>query len=172
VLLLDYRGYGKSEGSPGEAGLYADAEAAYEWLAARHPTSGIVLHGESLGTAVASYLAASRPCAGLVLEAPFPSARAVAGRVLPLLGPLLISGFDTESNLQKIRVPVLVIHGDADEVIAYDFGKKVYDAARGPKTFWSLPGATHNDLHIAGEAEFVARLRRFYASLDPRRTGG
>ena len=166
VLLLDYRGYGKSEGRPSEAGLYRDAAAAYEWLRAKDYTPAqIIVHGESLGTAVAAELASRQPCAGVVLEAPFPSAKAVAHRVLPFLGPLLISGFDTKSRMDRIRAPVFVIHGDADEVIAYSLGKQVFDAARGPKRLWTIEGANHNNLHVLGREQFAGRLKDFYDSL-------
>lgn len=164
VLLLDYRGYGKSTGRPTESGLYDDATAAYDWLV-RRGYRRIVLHGESLGTAVAAELALRRPCTALILEAPFTSARAVAGKVLPVLGPLLTWGFDTRSRLPKVNAPVFIIHGDKDEVIAYEFGQELYSIAPQPKTFWSVSGATHNDLHLVAAAEFPSRLRSFYATL-------
>lgn len=163
VLLLDYRGYGKSEGAPSERGLYRDGEAAFDWLTAQgHAPEQIVLHGESLGTAVAAYVAERRKCAGLVLEAPFPSARAVAGRVVPLLGPILVWGYETKARMKNIRAPVFVIHGDRDEIIAYEFGQEVFAAANDPKWFWTIPGATHNDLHLVGRDEFARRLAEFY----------
>jgi uncharacterized protein len=166
VLLLDYRGYGKSEGKPSEGGVYGDADAAYDWLLSKgYKAEQIILHGESLGTAVAAELASRRKCAGVVLAAPFTSARAVAHKVLPFIGPLLVWGFDTKSRVQKIGAPVFVIHGDRDEVIAYEFGKEIFAAAREPKRFWNIPGATHNDLHSAGRSEFPRRLAEFYASL-------
>jgi uncharacterized protein len=164
VLLLDYRGYGRSAGRPAERGLYEDAQAAYDWLAQRGHAR-IVAHGESLGTAVATELALRRPCAGLVLEAPFTSARAVAAKALPLLGPLLVYGFDTKSKLPRVRVPVLIVHGDRDEVLDYAFGVELHQIANEPKTFWTVRNATHNDLHLVAGAEFPERLRRFYASL-------
>jgi fermentation-respiration switch protein FrsA (DUF1100 family) len=166
VLLLDYRGYGRSAGSPSERGLYADARAGYDFLRKLgYEPKNIVLHGESLGTAVATKLATERECAGLVLEAPFPSARAMAGHVLPLLGPLLTWGFDTRSRIAAVRCPVMVIHGDRDSIIPYRFGKQVYDAAPEPKSMWTINGGDHNDMHQAGAAQFVARLRAFYATL-------
>jgi fermentation-respiration switch protein FrsA (DUF1100 family) len=166
VLLLDYRGYGRSEGRPTEKGLYEDAEAAYRWILTQgFEPRQVILHGESLGTAVAVELASRVPCAGLVLEAPFTSARAVAGRVMPLVGPALIRGYDSLSKIKDVRVPVFVIHGDADEVIAYQFGQQLFRAAGEPKTFWTIRGATHNDLHVAGSGEFPARLKAFYVSL-------
>lgn len=166
VLLLDYRGYGRSDGKPSEAGLYRDADAAYEWLLARgFPAERVVIHGESLGTAVAVELASRRPCAGVVLEAPFTSASAVAARVLPLLGGLLVRGFDSKRRIAQVRAPVFIVHGDRDEVIAYELGQELFAAAREPKRFWTIAGGTHNDLHVAGRAEFAARVREFYGSL-------
>src|SRR5690349_15528544 len=89
LLIIDYRGYGKSEGRPSEQGVYRDADAAYEWLTGEgYAPRQIVAHGESLGTAVAVDLAARKPCAGVVLEMPFNSAARVAAGILPLLGPL------------------------------------------------------------------------------------
>ncbi|HYP14826.1 MAG TPA: alpha/beta hydrolase [Bryobacteraceae bacterium] len=167
ILLVDYRGYGKSAGRPSEKGLYRDAAAGYEWLLSKGYTpAAIVIHGESLGTAVAADLASNRPCAGVILEAPFSSARAVAARVLPWIGPALISGFDTKRNVKKLKAPLLVIHGTDDEVIPYELGKEVYEAAPDPKHLWTLQGATHNDLHYVGKAEFSTRLADFYASLN------
>ena len=169
VLLLDYRGYGRSEGRPTERGLHEDALAAYEWLIAKgYRPEQIILHGESLGTAVATRVATEKPCAGLILEAPFTSAKAVAGKVLPILGPALVWGYDTKSRIGRVRVPVLIIHGDADEVIAYEFGQELFRAAPEPKTFWTIQGATHNDLHIVGAPEFRSRLEAFFRSLAQR----
>jgi fermentation-respiration switch protein FrsA (DUF1100 family) len=166
VLLLDYRGYGKSEGTPSEKGLQQDAEAAYDWIvAAGYAPKQIVIHGESLGTAVATYLAARRGSAGLILEAPMTSAKAVAGRVVPWIGPLFVSGYDNMSRIKDVHVPLLIIHGDGDEVIAYQFGQKLFEAANEPKSFWTIRGATHNDLHMLGRVEFPARLAAFYRSL-------
>jgi fermentation-respiration switch protein FrsA (DUF1100 family) len=169
VFLLDYRGYGRSAGRPTESGLFRDADAAYDYLVANgYAPERIIVHGESLGTAVASELASRRRCAGLILEAPFPSARAVAGRVLPLIGPLLIWGFDTKSRVSRLQIPLLVIHGDRDEVIAYELGRDVFAAAREPKWMWTIPGATHNDMHALAGAEFARRLRVFYDALAER----
>ena len=83
--------------------------------------------------------------------------------MLPFLGPLLVFGYDTESKIRRIRVPVLIVHGDRDEVIAYEFGRKVFEAAHEPKSFWTIAGATHNDLH--GSSEFPDRLKAFYLTV-------
>lgn len=166
VLLLDYRGYGKSLGRPTERGLWRDAEAGYEWLRGRgYDAKHIVIHGESLGTAVATHLAGNKQCAGVVLEAPFTSAKAIAAKVLPLVGPVLVWGYDSLSRIRLIHAPLFVIHGDADEVIPYESGLELFNAAEEPKRMWTIPSATHNDLHLIGRAEFAERLRAFYTSL-------
>ena len=166
ILVIDYRGYGKSEGRPSERGLYRDAEAAYQYLVgAGHRPERIVLHGESLGTAVAVALAARRSCGGLVLEAPFTSARDVAARVLPVLGPILTWGFDSKRAIARVRAPVLVIHGTRDEVIPFDLGRTLFDATGQPKWFWAVEGSGHNDILETAGARYSERLEAFYTAL-------
>lgn len=167
VLLLDYRGYGKSEGSPSEAGLYRDAEAAYSWLLAKgFAEAEIVIHGESLGTAVAVDLASRRLCKALVLEAPFSSARDVAQTVLPGIGGLVMWGFDSMSKIGRVRVPVLVVHGDADEVIDIGLGRKLFAAAQEPKQMWVIEGGGHNNIVEAARREYGKRLGAIYRGGD------
>lgn len=167
VLVLDYRGFGKSEGNPSESGVTMDAEAAFVWLQKRgFPSERIVLHGESLGTAVAVDLATRTKCAGLVLEAPFTSASAVAGTVVPLLGRTLISGFDSLSRIRRVKAPLLLIHGTRDEVIPFRMGKELFDAANEPKQFWAVEGAGHNDLAETAGPAYAARLKEFCNSLQ------
>jgi uncharacterized protein len=142
VLILDYRGYGKSGGSPSEHGLYRDADAAYQCLLDRgYRARQIILQGESLGTAVAVDLASRKDCTGIVLEAAFTSGRDVAGTVVLLVGPLLFRGFDSESKITNIRVPLLFFHGDRDEIIPLRLGRALFDAAPEPKSFVVVPGA-------------------------------
>ena len=166
LLILDYRGYGKSEGKPSESGLYSDADAAYQWLTDKgYAAKQIVIHGESLGAAVAVDLASRQPCAGVVLEAPFSSAAQVAASVLPLIGPLLIRDFDSKAKVGKIRAPMLFMQGDRDEVIPYRLGRDLYDAAPEPKSFWTIDGAGHNNLlDVAGD-RYREHLAAFYAAL-------
>lgn len=169
LLMVDYRGYGRSEGHPSEKGLYADAEAGYRHLIdSKYRPEQIVVHGESLGSAVAVDLAARRPCGGVVLEAPFTSARDVAGRVLPLLGPLLIWGYNSKEKIGRVRAPLLVMQGDRDEVVPVDLGRALFEAAREPKSYWAIPGAGHNDLVPTAGTAYRERLRSFYQGL--RRT--
>jgi fermentation-respiration switch protein FrsA (DUF1100 family) len=166
LLIPDYRGYGKSEGKPSEAGLYRDADAAYQWLIdqGRAPER-IVIQGESLGTAVAVDLAARKQCAGVVLEAPFNSASQIAAGILPLLGPAIMRGFDSKGKIGRIRAPLLFMHGDRDEVIPYKLGRDLYAAAPEPKSFWTVEKAEHNDLlEVAGD-RYREHLAAFYASL-------
>ena len=166
VLIVSYRGYGKSEGKPSEEGIYRDADAAYDYLRARGVSAGsIIVHGESLGSAVAADLASRRDCRALVLEAPFPSASAVAATLLPGIGRYIISGLETAEKIRNVHVPVLIIHGDQDEVIDHSLGVQVFEAANEPKQLWTIPGAHHNDLLPTGGAEYVERLRAFYGSL-------
>jgi fermentation-respiration switch protein FrsA (DUF1100 family) len=167
LFMVDYRGYGKSEGKPTEQGIYLDADAAYEYLVeAGYRPGQLIIYGESLGTAAAVDLASRRDCAGVVLEAPFPSAAAVASRVLPLLGPLAARGrLETAKKLERIKAPMLVIHGTRDQVIDFELGREVFESAREPKQFWSVEGARHSDiLEVAGE-RYIAKLREFLDQL-------
>ncbi len=170
VLIIDYRGYGKSDGSPTEAGMYRDAEAAYQYLLEEgYEADRILIHGESLGTAPAVDLAARKACAGVILEAPFPSARAVAQTVLPFIGPLVTSGLETASKIKQVEAPVLIMHGDRDEVIAYRLGREVLETANMPKELWTVEGAGHNNIVQVGGRRYVEKLREFYAAIGAAR---
>jgi len=148
-FAIDYRGYGTSEGTPTEQGLYRDARAGYDWLAARGAAGRTVLYGQSLGTAVASWLAGQVRVAGLVLEAALPSTWHMARIHYPwLLVPefLVRDRYSTLAHLSAVTCPVLVIHGEQDEVSPVRFGRMVFAAAHEPKHFLSVPGTGHNDL--------------------------
>jgi uncharacterized protein len=167
VSMLDYRGYGKSKGRAGESGLYLDADAAYDALIQLgYRPDQVIVHGESLGTAVAVELASRRPCAALLLESPLASLSEMAGTVVPILGPLVVHGFKTKSTIGRVHAPLLIIHGDADEIVPFSQGQAVFAAANPPKQLWRVPGAHHNDLlYVAGQ-EYIPRLRDFYNSLS------
>jgi fermentation-respiration switch protein FrsA (DUF1100 family) len=167
VLMLDYRGYGKSGGSPSEHGLYADAQTAYLYLLNHgYSAQHIVLQGESLGTAVAVDLASRKACAGVVLEAAFTSGSDVANTVLPFVGPLVFRGFDSKSKIAKIRAPLLFFHGDNDEIIPLKLGRSLFEAAPEPKSFIEIPGAGHNDLVETAGSTYRERLHEFYGRLE------
>jgi uncharacterized protein len=166
VLMLDYRGYGKSSGRPSEQGLYRDSEAGFIYLLRKgYRAQQIILHGESLGTAVVIDQASRRPCAALILEAPFTSASDVAGSVAPFIGPLLVRSYNSLPKIRWIRVPKLFMQGDRDEVIPPRLGQELFAATQGSKTFWIIPGAGHNDILETAGPEYRRRLSAFYQSL-------
>jgi len=169
ILILDYRGYGRSEGSPQELGLYLDAMAAYRWWHQRWEKQGgtLVLLGESLGGAVAVELATRVPVAGLVLQSTFTSAGDMAKTMPPIgwLQPLIGVHYDSASRIAGIACPKLFIHGERDEIIPYRQGRKLFDLATEPKEFYSVPGAGHNDLPWVAGPEYVRRIKAFLARL-------
>jgi uncharacterized protein len=166
VLILDYRGYGKSSGRPSEQGLYRDSEAGFIYLLGKgYRADQIIVHGQSLGTAVAIDLASRRPCAALILEAPFTSASDVAGTLVPFVGPLLIRSYNSLPKIRWLRVPKLFMQGDRDQVIPLRLGQELFAAAQEPKSFWVIPRAGHNDILETAGAEYRHRLRAFYESL-------
>jgi abhydrolase domain-containing protein 17 len=170
VLAYDYSGYGLSTGRPTERAAYADADAAYAWLTRRGvPPERIIVHGRSLGGAVAADLASRRPIGGLVLESTFTSAYRVA-RLHPWIP---FDRFRTADKLPRVTAPVLVIHGTDDEVIRFWHGERLYALARGPKRRFWVPGATHNDLSYVAGDRYWDELRAFAASLPvDERSGG
>jgi fermentation-respiration switch protein FrsA (DUF1100 family) len=166
VLLFDYRGYGRSTGSPGEQGTYTDARAALGALRARPGVrpGGIVYLGESLGGAVAAELAIADPPAALVLQSTFASIRRMARLHYPVVpAPLVPDLYPTIDRIARVRAPVLVIHGDGDEIVPLDHGRALHAAALEPKRLDVVRGAGHNDLLlVAGRAygESVAAWAR------------
>jgi fermentation-respiration switch protein FrsA (DUF1100 family) len=167
ILAVDYRGYGKSEGKPDEAGVYRDADAAYDYLIKqRHfRAQGIIIYGHSLGGAVAVNLASRRPCGGLIVESSFTSARAMARRMfgIPLIAYVVKSRFDSQHLIRDVHAPILIVHGTRDEVIPFAMGQQLFAAAPEPKTFYPIEGAGHNNLMEAGGERYLAFLQRFVA---------
>ncbi len=164
--MLDYRGYGKSSGRPTEKGLYTDSEAAFTHLLGMgYRAEQIILHGESLGTAVAVDLAARRPCAAMVLEAPFTSASDVAGTVLPILGPLLVRSFNSVQKIRWIQAPKFFMQGDHDEIVPLGLGQALFRAAQGRKSFWIIEGAAHNNILETAGQQYRKNLQDFYENI-------
>ncbi len=170
ILAVDYRGYGKSAGRPDEAGVYRDADAAYDYLIEqRHfRPRDIVIYGVSLGGAVAVNLAARRPCGGLIVQSSFTCARAMARRMfaLPLIEYVVKSRFDSLSRIREVRAPVLIVHGTRDEVVPFAMGQKLFAAAPEPKRFFPIEGAGHNNVLEAGGEHYLGCLKEFIDSIS------
>ncbi len=164
VAFLSYRGYGGSTGSPTETGLLIDAKTAYDHLRTEGiPAARIILVGESLGTGPAVITAARNPVAAVILEAPYSAAVDIARRAYPWapVGLLMKDQFRSRDHIAAINAPLLILHGDADRVIPQGFGRRLFDAARDPKTFISLGPVGHEALFSpdtwAQEATFIDR---------------
>lgn len=160
IFMPSYRGYSGSTGSPTERANVADAKLAYEAL--RKDGVGpeeIILYGESLGSGVAVQVAAEKPVGGVVLDAPYTSIVDVAAGAYPFLPvrPFMFDRYETVRHLRDVKAPLLVVHGEQDEVIPVDMGRAVYAAANGPKEIVTFPGARHSDHHLHGSTEEIFR---------------
>lgn len=162
ALFVSYRGYGKSTGKPTETGLVADALASYDWLTQKGLSAqNILVVGESLGAAVSVRLAMQRSIKALIIEAPFTSTIDVAKSTywwLPI-ELLMKDRFETIKIIDQIKVPLLIVHGDMDEVTNVEQGRKLYEKAGHPKTLKIIEGVNHNDLFVESvwqlETDFI-----------------
>jgi uncharacterized protein len=161
VLLFDYRGYGASAGDPGaESGLYADGDAALAFVVNNKGARAerIVLYGQSLGTTVATDVAARNNVGAVVLESGFSSASSVAETALPWLPRWLHflgrNRFDSARKLARVKAPVLITHGDPDPVIPTSEARLLFAAANEPKKLLTFAGAGHNVFGSQGEQYF------------------
>ena len=163
ILVFDYRGYGRSTGSPSETGVLDDARAARAWLAKRTgiAESEVVLAGHSLGGGVAVDLAARDGACALILESTFTSLPDAADYYAPV-SPLMQMRFDSLAKITKYRGPLLQTHGDRDTIIPFENGRKLYKAANEPKHFVAIHGGGHND---PPAPEYVDALDHFLDSL-------
>jgi uncharacterized protein len=169
VFMYDYRGYGRSEGAPSEAGLVSDALGARAALLREGVTQDdVVYFGRSLGAAVTVDLALAHPPRGVVLESPFASVRAMASTVLPGAGYLFRTRWDSLGKIPGLRAPLLVLHGDADETIPYAQGRALFAAAPEPKTFFTIRGGHHYEMDAAWP-EYWAAWRTFLAGVHATR---
>lgn len=159
-LAIGYRGYDGSTGRPTEAGLHRDAEAAYDWLSRRIDPGRIVIHGFSLGSGVAVRLASRRPARAMILEAPYTSTVDVAARAYPWapVRLLMLDQYRSRDIIDEVEEPVLVIHGDADEVIPFEQGWALYRMARPPKAFVRMAGSNHSTLTRDGAYDHIWRF--------------
>ncbi len=146
VLAYDYRGYGRSDGSPSEPGVYLDATAAFDTLVARGTDPArIVCFGESLGGAVSIEIATRRRCGAVIAVSTFTRLADVARRHYGALGSLAGDRFDSLARIARVSVPILVAHGDRDEIVPFEMGERLFAAAPGRKRFFRIGGADHND---------------------------
>ena len=164
VLLLEYRGYGGSSGRPTEDGTYVDAETAYDHLVAVEGFQGrrIVAFGESLGGAVAIELALRRPVAAVIVEDTFTSAADVGSKLYPWL-PVRLLGrvrYDSIGKLGRLDVPLLVLHSPEDDLIPFEHGRRLFEAAREPKRFLPTQGR-HDEGGFLLRDDWIAVVRSF-----------
>ncbi len=168
IMLFDYRGFGRSEGKPDEAGLLADARAARAWLAQRAGVAerDIVLVGQSLGGGVAVDLAASDGARGLVLQNTYTTLCDVGAYHFPFLPVrwLMRTRLESVNKIARYHGPLFQSHGTADEVVPYSLGETLFAAANEPKTFLPLSGGRHNDL-LPGS--YWSALAAWLATLPP-----
>jgi uncharacterized protein len=170
TLIPDYRGYGRSEGRPSETGTYRDAAAAWGYLTdtLEVPPDRIVLFGRSLGGAVAAERAEHGGAAGLILESTFTSVPDLGAEIYPWLPVRLLARirYPTLARMPSLTLPVLVVHSREDEIIPYAHGRRLWEAAPGPKWFLDIEGG-HNDGHLRSEVRYEAGLAQFLDRVLP-----
>ena len=165
VFIIDYRGYGQSNGKVSEQGAYLDAQAAYRYLVdkRRIDPSRIVIFGRSLGGAIAAQLAATQETGALIVESSFTSAADMATELYPFLPArlLLRLEFPVAEHVAAATAPVLIVHARDDEIIPFAMGQKLFDAASEPKAFLAIDG-DHNTAFFYDRDRYVAGLREFF----------
>jgi len=165
-LIISWRGFSGNSGKPTETGLYEDGKSTIDWLKnIGLSDKDIVLYGESLGTGIATHIAQNRKFAGLVLETPFTSMVDAAKKVYPYIpvGLLLKDRFENEKKIKNINIPVLVMHGEADQIVPFKMGKKIYEIANKPKYSYF----TKHDNHMMEyDEKLVFALSSFIKSLN------
>jgi len=171
VFILDYRGYGRSEGRPSEAGIHQDALAAWRYLTVERELGGshIVLFGRSLGAAVAAWLAARTQPGALILESAFTSVPDLAAELYPWLPArwLIRFHYAARDELAAVRCPVLIVHSPDDEIIPFRHGEALYAVARDPKELLRLRGG-HNDGFVVSGSRYTRGLDDFLSRYSPR----
>jgi fermentation-respiration switch protein FrsA (DUF1100 family) len=174
-MLFDYRGYAGNAGSPSEDGLRADARAAANALEARPEVDPerVAYFGESLGAAVAGGLATERPPAALILRSP-PSSLADVGRhhypFLPIVDALLMDRYPLAEQIRDVRVPLLVLATDQDEIVPAELSRRVFDAAAGTKRYESIDASHHNDPALLAGEEMLSAITTFLDEWLARRS--
>lgn len=162
-FLFDYRGFGKSRGKPTLPGILADGRDALTLVRSQGWAAGkrVVYFGESLGCAVIVELAVQHPPDRIILSAPFYSLRAMGRLVLPPLAFLVDNELNSARLIERLRAPLLVIHGTADATVPFQQGQDLYALAAHPKVFHPVPGGKHTDLHEVGGDTYLQVMRDF-----------
>ncbi|MCK5306028.1 MAG: alpha/beta hydrolase [Candidatus Omnitrophica bacterium] len=165
-FIFDYRGYGKSSGRPGEKGLYNDAIAAFDYLMSRKDVdkSKIVMYGKSLGGPIAAEVCLRRKVSALILESSFASVVIRAQQIYPFLPMkfLISQKYDALDKIKNIDIPKLIVHGRNDEVIAFNHGQILFDAAGEPKQFLPFEGGHNDEVYVTSD-EYRKKLEEFFA---------
>lgn len=172
IFIIDYRGYGRSEGRPGEAGMYLDAQAAYDYLVNQRKISPerIILYGESLGNAAVIDLASRRNVGAVIAEGAFTKGRDMARRVYPFLPAFLFSdNFNSLAKIKQLKAAKLFIHSRNDEIVPFDLGQSLYNVAPEPKQFVELIGG-HNTVHIDSQEKYTSSIRAFIEQQSKNKT--
>jgi fermentation-respiration switch protein FrsA (DUF1100 family) len=162
VFIISYRGYGRSEGTPSEEGTYSDMRGALVWLKDRGWNADRMIYfGRSVGAGVALQLALEQPPGALVLESPFTSIPAMGRLHYPLLwrlaGWALDARYDNLEKIGRLKSPLLVFHGERDDIVPHRMGQELFDRAPQPKSFYSIAGAGHNDTYYVGGTAYWQR---------------
>jgi len=172
VFIFDYRGYGRSQGRPGEEGTYLDAQAAHQWLRQKgFAATNIIALGESLGGGIASELALRESLCGLILQSTYTSITDVGAELFPWLPVRWIGTikYDTRARLPRINVPLLVMHSREDNLIGFSHAEKNFAAANEPKMFWEIAGG-HNQFLEGDRARYLEGLNRFLLAIESSRS--
>lgn len=168
VFIIDYRGYGQSEGRTSEAGLYRDADAAWDYLTETRGVrpQDIVVFGRSMGASVAAQLAARQQPLALIVESSFTSVPDIAKELYPWLPVRWLSRMNhaTRDYVRDVSCPVLVVHSQDDEIIPFHHARAIFEAAPAAHSLLTLRGS-HNDAHIWDERAYIEGLWRFLAAL-------
>jgi hypothetical protein len=167
IFIIDYRGFGKSQGRPTEKGFYLDAQAAYNYLlnARKITPQEIILYGESLGTAVAIDLAAKQKVKALILEGAFSSGKDMAVTIYPFLPKFIFSNmFDSLTKIKKIDAAKLFIHSRNDEIVPFTLATKLFNAAKDPKYFLETAG-DHNNSFLDFQEDYISSIAAFIKKL-------
>jgi fermentation-respiration switch protein FrsA (DUF1100 family) len=165
VFMMSYRGFSGSSGAPSEAANVGDAKLAYDALVARGvDPAAIIVYGESLGSGVAVQVAAEKRVAGVILDAPYTSMFELAALHYPQLPRWLMRDrYETMNTIGKVTAPLLIVHGEEDDVVPVAMGRALFEAANAPKEIATLPGAGHGDHYLFGSYDkifaWIERLR-------------